>query len=362
MIEDMARNRPPYLTRDVSRHGTVRWYFRRPGFPKVRIPGDYGSAEFMAAYEAALRGAPAPTTAPARGTSTGTLAWLAVRYMETSAWSDLSPATRKQRGNILHRVVTEHGHVPASSITAESLAQSIENRSKTPAAARNFLETMRGLYRWAKKAGHVEVDPTEGVKAKRARTDGFLVWTEDDIAVFEQRWPLGTRERLAFDILLYTGFRRGDAVRLGRQHVRNGIITMRTEKTGIEVAIPVLPALAKSLAACPPGADLAYIVSSLGRAYTKESFGNWFHDVCVATGLPKRSAHGLRKACATRFVEAGATQDQLDAWMGWTGGQMASLYTRKANRSRMARAAGALLSHPNAGGTISVQPSEKKGA
>jgi integrase len=101
----------------------------------------------------------------------------------------------------------------------------------------------------------------------------------------EARWPIGTRERLALAILLYTGLRRGDAAMLGRQHVRDGIITFRTAKTGTQVTIPMLPDLAEIIAATKTG-DLAFVATPSGRPMTKESFGNWFKDTCRAAGVP----------------------------------------------------------------------------
>ena len=91
------------------------------------------------------------------------------------------------------------------------------------------------------------------------KTDGFTVWSEDDIAAYETRWPVGTRQRVWLDVLIYTGLRRGAAVRLGRQHVRNGIATVKTEKSGyrVEVSLPILPVLAKTLEAGPCG-DLTF--------------------------------------------------------------------------------------------------------
>ncbi|AZO76312.1 hypothetical protein BLM15_00915 [Bosea sp. Tri-49] len=140
---------------------------------------------------------------------------------------------------------------------------------------------------------------------------------------------------------MYTGLRRGDACQLGRQHVRNGIITIKTEKTGETVVIPVLQPLKDSIAAAPTG-DLTYIIGEHGRGFTKESFGNWFGDVCRKTNV-KGSAHGLRKAGATRAAEQGASESELEAIFGWRGGRMASLYTRKANRERLAKHAASKL-------------------
>jgi integrase len=176
--------------------------------------------------------------------------------------------------------------------------------------------------------------------------DGFHTWSQGELDRFEARWPLGTRQRLAFDLLLYTGLRRGDAVRVGRQHLRDSIIVLRTEKhrrgkAGEQVAIPILEPLAQSLAATKTG-DLTYLVTDAGQPWMKESFGNWFREACRAAGCPG-SAHGLRKAGATRAAERGASERQLMAIFGWSTGKMAQHYTRAADRMRLARDAAELL-------------------
>ena len=214
-----------------------------------------------------------------------------------------------------------------------------DRRANTPAQARHFLDAMRGLFRWAVKARLVKTDATAGVDdPPRPGSDGFPVWTEDDIAAFQARWPIGTRQRVWLDVLIYTGLRRGDAVLFGRQHVRNGVGTIKTEKTNTVVTLPILPMLAKTLDAGPCG-DLTFIAGQNGRPLTKELFGNLFRKACHAAGLQNRSAHGLRKAAATRAANAGATVAELEAIFGWTGGRMASLYTRAADRRRLAQGA-----------------------
>ncbi len=140
-----------------------------------------------------------------------------------------------------------------------------------------------------------------------------------------------------FDIFLYTGLRRGDAALLGKQHVRKSIIEIDTEKTGTRVTIPMLPELARTLKAGPTG-DLAYIVTTDGKPMSKEVIGNLFRVACRAAGINK-SAHGLRKAAATRAANAGATVAQLEAIFGWEGGRMASHYTKNADRAALAKGA-----------------------
>jgi integrase len=303
----MPRPRPPFLRREVTRHGTVVWYVRKGEGRRVRIRAAFGTPTFDAEYQAALSATPRPAKG---GPVTGSIAWLIARYQETTAWTKLSKATQRQRQQMLAHVIKTAGTKPFTQITKLSLEAARDRRSA--AQGRKFLDVMRGLFRWAVRAGIAKVDPTVGITTPAAKTTGFHVWGEDDVAAYEARWPIGTRERVWFDVLLYTGLRRGEAVRLGRQHVRDGVATLKTEKTGTEVTLPILPVLADTLAAGPCG-DLAFIAGASGGPLTKESFGNFFRAACRAAGLKNRSAHGLRKAAATRAANAGATVAQLEA-------------------------------------------------
>lgn len=336
MIMDMPRQRPPHLQREITRHATSVWYVRVGKGPRVRIRATYGTPEFNAEYAAAVAGKPIAPTGPANGT----LHWLWDRYRETGKWTALSLATRRQRENIIKHVLAASGHEPFRSITKAHLTAGRDRRSKTPAQARNFLDAMRGIFRWALEADHVTIDPTAGIKNPgRKKGPGFPIWTELEVEQYERRWPVGTRQRVWLDVLLYTGLRRGDAVLLGKQHVRQGAAILRTEKSGemITVTLPILPALAATLEAGPCG-DLTFIAGARGGPLSKEGFGNMFAEACRASGV-KKSAHGLRKIGATRAANNGATVAELEAIFGWSGGGMASLYTRAADRERLARGA-----------------------
>lgn len=329
----MPRPRPPYLCRQRTRHGAFVWYVRKGRGLRIRIREEFGTPAFMEAYHAALAGEGNAARKPKE--SAGSLAWVIARYRDSSAWAALSMATKRQRENIFLRVIKAAGDVPTSAITRAKIREAIEDRKATPFAANNFLKTMRGLFRWALDSDLISEDPTLNVKPPKMKTRGFHAWTEDEIKQFENRWPVGSRERLALAVLLYTGLRRGDAAALGRQHIRNSVIVIRTEKTNTVVAIPVLPELQAIIEASPTG-DLALIARHDGRPMVKEGFGNWFKKACEAAGVPG-SAHGLRKAGAARLANNGATVAQLEAIFGWEGGKMASLYTRTADRARLAR-------------------------
>lgn len=332
----MPRPRPKHLHRETTRHGETVWYVRRGSGPRTRLRAAYGTQEFWAAYEAALRGHPI-ADAP-KGSTVGTLGWLVARYMTSAHWTEaLSAATRAQRGGVLKETVRIAGAEPIEAITARAIREGLDRRAARPHGANNWLKTMRGLFAFAVEREYLPADPTRGVKLLGGPNDrnGFHTWTEDEVARFEIRWPLGTRERLALDLLLYTGLRRGDAARVGRPHVRDGRIRIQTEKTGQEVTIRILPPLAASIAASPVG-ELTFIAGERGRPMTKESFGNWFRDACAKAGVPGR-AHGLRKAGARRAAENGATEAELNAWFGWAEGSWESAtYVRGANRRKLA--------------------------
>jgi integrase len=318
------------LHREKTRHDNFVWYVRRGKGARVRLWSAFGTPEFQSEYEAALAGQPVVK----QRTPSGSLLWLYERYRETSNWRDLSAATRRQRENIFEGVMNAAGIQPYRSITRDIVAKGRDRRHATPSQARNFLDALRGLFRWAMEAGLVNEDPTANVKnPKRPRGEGFAVWTEEEITRYQSLWPTGTRQRVWLDVLLYTGLRRGDAVQLGRQHARNGVILFRTEKTGSEVTLPILLPLQATLAAGPVG-ELNYICGERGQKLTKESFGNLFREACRQAGIEK-SAHGIRKAAATRLAENGASQAELEAIFGWHGGTMASLYTRAADRKRL---------------------------
>lgn len=337
MTDDMRTKLPPFVYRERTRHDRMVCYFRRGKGSRTRLP-EYNSENFQEAYNAALT-QEAPTPNPKRKARAGSLAWLIARYRETSDYLALSMATRKQRDNIFKNIVETAGHSSFKDITRHTINTGKEKRRDTPAQSRNFLDALRGLFAWALEAEMVTANPTEGVKnPPRPKGDGFPAWDDADQAAYEAHWPAGSRQRVWLHVLLYTGLRRGDAVRIGRQHVRNGVATIRTEKTGTEVDITILPPLAETLAAGPTG-DLAFIAGTNGRPLTKESFGNLFREACNAAGVHK-SAHGVRKLSATRVAEAGATVAELEAMFGWSGGTMASLYTKSADRRRLSASGG----------------------
>lgn len=334
MNQAVPRPRPPYLQRHKTRHGSFAWYVKRDG-RLIRIRGEFGTDEFSAAYDAAMRG-DVPPRYGCTGKS-GSLKWLYERYRESEAWKSLSSSTRKQREAIFAQMMAKGGDEPFKGVRRKDIEASKDARSY--GSALNFLSTMRGLFKWAKKNEHVNIDPTEGVSnpTRKRNSPGYPTWTAEDVAAYEARWPIGTKERVWLHVLLYTGLRCGDAVKLGRQHFRNGIAFVRTEKTGEEVPVVMLTELQETLQAGPCG-DLAFICGSRRQPLGKSHFGEAFAAAARKAGVNK-TAHGVRKGAATTAAENEATERELDALFGWRGGRMSAVYTRAADRARLAKGA-----------------------
>jgi hypothetical protein len=94
-------------------------------------------------------------------------------------------------------------------------------------------------------------DPLAGIVCKLPKSDGYHTWTDQEIAQYRARWPLGTAARLAMELALETTSRRGDVTRVGPQRIRNGAIHIRHTKNRADVVIPVTPELQGAIDAMP---------------------------------------------------------------------------------------------------------------
>ncbi len=354
----MSRRLPKYVNGFVDRHGRAHHYFRRPGRKSVRLPGLPGSPEFMAAYNAALMGGAAHDVEThveigASRTVDGTVHALVGAYLDcsprsTSPFKTFAPSTQRKRRNLLESFRNDHGDkrlfrsrpdgTREMLLKRERMQQIINEKAARPFQQRNFLIALRGLFRWAASEGRMPDDPTLGVKTTRAKTTGYRTWSEGDIEQFEQAHPIGSRPRLALALLLYTGQRRGDVIRIGRQHIRQGILTIDQGKTDAHLEIPVHPKLQAILDATPSG-HLTFLTTIHGQPYSSGGFTNWFCSMCQKAGLKGLSAHGLRKACARRLAEMGCSAHQIAAVTGHASLSEVQRYTKAADRKWLAHEA-----------------------
>jgi integrase len=327
---------PRFVHGFIDRHGKPRFYFRRPGFEAKALHGLPYSSEFMSDYEAALAGQPQPMGV-GRFRS-GTMMALALSYFASPEFRTLRPSTQRAYRGAIERLCKEHGDKRAADLRREHVVRLMAARAEQPSAANELRKVLRVMMRHAIDVGLRADDPTRDVRAVRIRSSGFHSWTDVEIAQFEKCHPMGSRARLAFALLLYTGQRRGDVLRMGAQHVRDGALYVKQEKTGAELAIPMHSELGAIIAATPSG-HLTFLTTRYGSPFEASTFSHWFRDRCNEAGLPHCSAHGLRKAAARRLAEAGCTAHEIGAITGHASLAELVRYTKAADQRRLAEVA-----------------------
>ena len=333
----MTKVRIPYVHEYTDVRGKLRRQFRRKGFRKVNLPGAPGSPEFMVAYQAAMMQS-APEIGASK-TKAGSINDVIVKYYGSSEWSLLASSTKATYRGILERFRTQHGDKLISSLKREHINSMVDKRAGKPAAAKNFLRMVRMLMAFAVSRNMRSDNPADAVKAVKYKTQGFHSWTEEEIALYEAKHRLGTRANLALSLLLYTVQRRSDVIRMGRQHIRNGVMFVRQQKTGAELHLPVVEPLVRAIEACPSD-HLTFLTTAQGKPFTPAGFGNWFRDCCNEAGLPERcAAHGLRKAGCRRLAEAGMSANQIMSISGHVTLKEVATYTKAAEQRKLAESA-----------------------
>ncbi len=327
------RNPFPGVTRMVDRHGKVRWRFRAKSGFTTYLPGPYNSAEFRAAYEAAVQGS---KVRPNRSTAAhGTFAWLIEEYIRSAKYADLSDGRRRSLRSLLDWIRGKVGDLPFNRMTPLHVERLMAKKDG-PVAANNVKKTLSILFNYAVKhslAGQ-KVNPASHADTRKTGGDGFYTWTRADVAKFLDHHGPGTKARLAMLIFYYTGAARGDASRLGWQNVKNGRIAFKRGKTGGEVDMPIAQPLAEDLDRLPKD-QMLFLTHGRGLPYRPETLGMWFKDRCIEAGLPQCTSHGLRKAAATILAEGAGTEHEVMAFLGHKTPKEGATYTKKASRARL---------------------------
>lgn len=342
----MARKRrlDPFVSSFVDRHGKERFRFRRRGFSVMLPPPS--SREYRAAYKAALEGLVKiqPRTAAGTVDDLVTRFYASAQFRRGSEqWQGLVRSTlepfREQLRNDMVRDF-RFDHIEALLMAKAQKRQVGKRIIGGPAAAARLREQLIRLFDLAIKLRWRADNPAEQAELPvKLDRGGFHSWTEGEIAAFQKRHALGSKARLAMEIMLWTGLRRSDTVRIGPQHVRDGRIILTAGKTGKAVDMIAAPDLVAAIKAMPAVGMTTLLVTEYGKPFSVAGFGSWFRDRCDEAGLPQCTAHGLRKALARRGADLGATQQQLKALGQWSSDRDVATYTADAEQRALADAA-----------------------
>ncbi|WP_165420849.1 tyrosine-type recombinase/integrase [Rhizobium ruizarguesonis] len=333
-----------------------RYYFRAPGRQKVRLHQAPGTDEFTDEVACARLGIPyvppgekpAPKPQAPREAKAGTIDWLIGEYKSRTV-GKINPLLWSRRANMLEEIA-EHrfgkkkarvGGLPFVDLKRRHVLKMRDELRSTPGAQNEVKRSLSAMFSWAIDNDLAETNPAAKIKLLYSG-DGYHTWTVAEVHQYEERHLAGSKARLAMHLALYTGLRLDSLAIVGRQHVRDGQLTIRPEKTkkssGVVIDIPVLAELQKTIDESETG-NLTFLITEFGKPFTTNGLGNKMRDWCDQAGLPHCTTHGLRKAGATIAAENGATDEELMAIFGWTTKNQTTVYTKKARRKKIAAGA-----------------------
>lgn len=338
----MTRLDLPYLWAAKGK-ARLYHYYRRDG-QRIPIsaadgarlsPGDPG---FLTAYEKIHASFEAPAAA---GMAKGSLGELIQHFRSSPEFLELSAKARNDYGIYLDILRRDYGDLPIKTMPRDFVLEMRDAYAATPRKANYLLQTLRRIFNYAldrPKTFGVTVNPA--AKPRQLKTgDGHRPWEEWEIATFRTHWPADTWERVAFELLLNTGQRRGDVAAMMRQHYQAGEIRVKQSKTGQALTVPASRDLAAVLEPWLAGHNhMAMLPGSRGdqgKPLTADAFSHRMTDAIIGAGLKQgledggATIHGLRYTAATRLRELGLDWEQVADVTGHQTAEMARKYMRQ---------------------------------
>ena len=359
---------PPYVFILPSRHGNGKsnCYFRRDG-TYTALHGEYqyrpsggsdglfyyeASPEWWASYGAALNGEPPPdrTDRGSSRTKKGSFRDVISAYKTTNAYKLGARSSIEHRNSAIKYILEtlDLGDVPVASMKLSQLEAIIEHRgNEAYGSAIALLTVFRALF---ERARRMDID-VEGnialsipIPKPKEKPQGYLDWSEELIARYQQRHPLGSMARVGIEVFLNNGFRIGDTCRVGWWAVKDGVISdFITEKTGKKITVEIGPDLAAAIAAMgglpSRGENVPWIVGPRG-SYVTRSFRRVFRQWMTEAGIPSEySPHGLRHSVARRLMDAEVPIEDAMTVTGHTDRKIFLHYAKKRDEARASKRA-----------------------
>lgn len=317
--------------------GHTRYYFRPRGRKGVPMPDALkDSPVFLRAYSDAMDAYQAGTEG-----LQGSIAETVTAYLKSDHYSTRAKSTREVWRRYLDHIKKTYGKAKILDLEARHIRQALAKFSAHE--ANNRLKAWRALCKFALNSGRIDRNPAaEVTKRETPKTDGHEPWTRADVAAFRKHWPIGTDQRLAFEVMHHTGCAIADALQLGDKNIRDGWIIHNRQKSTSPSACPFrggpdwfepTDMLHKCLAA-RNAKHLVWITTRRGAPRSAKAASQWFSAACRAAGVAK-TAHGIRKHRAAIFRENGATPDQRMAILGHETTAQEAHYSKSADLRRI---------------------------
>lgn len=335
---------PKYVSMFLDRHGKERCKFRKVGCKTYNFTHPYGTSAFTEEYRRCIDSIRCSEGVARTSPTYQSIDDLVTRYLQSGDFRrQAKQVTLSKNRAIIERFRTKYGQLSAVEVEFQHLDKIItgerekRNNGKRGGdfAAQKLRKELKRLFRYAVKLGWISRNPVEFVEPITTKSDGHHTWTEDEIVQFQAHWPLGTRQRLAMELMLWTAKRVDDARKLGPQHISRGELQTRDTKTGKPNSIPIAPQLRRAIDAIET-MNLCFVVTNYGAPYSQKGLSQAFSKWCDDAGLNHCSAHGLRKAISRRMAESHATNPEMKSVTQHSGDAELAIYIRHASQRALA--------------------------
>lgn len=347
----------PYLNVFSDRHGRTRAYYRRSG-QRIPIQGEAGSPEFLTEYAHVHQTFETPVRAAMD--APGTFGHLVAAYLGSAEFDGLRDSSKTEYRRHLERAREKLGKIRLTGISKPVVIEYRDSLRATPRTANNALAYLKQLLNFAVEREMIPINPAASVKRLRDPGEGWQPWP----AAALERFAADSKgaARIAFYLGLYTGQRRADCLAMRWGDITNRTISVRQQKTGARVQIPIDFRLEREIEAARQAAEkrvqeraaagksaalpLTIVHRQNGQPYTDDGFGTiWNREQhrLQCNGLP---FHGLRKNAVIALLEVGCSRDEVMAITGHATDEMVTHYSRQIDQGKMAARAIAKRERP----------------
>ena len=288
----------------------VYWYHRASG---KRLPGEYGSPEFVAALSEAQAAKPDRTD--------GTLAGLIRKFEGTAKWRKLRESTQKEYRRIFTFWDGKFGTVPYRALEAKLFRQKVlewhdDFSAAKPREADNRVTILARVLSWGAKDGPLTVNILDGFERAYESDRSEKIWLPHHVEAFLA--VASPEMQLAMMLALHTGQRQADIRRMAWSNYDGEKITIRQGKGKRLVTIPCTAALKATLDSMKRRGALI-LTTKTGRAFEKRYFGRQWEAAFTAARInDDLHFHDIRGTTVTMLFEAGCTVAEAASITGHT--------------------------------------------
>jgi len=292
------------------------YYYAYKGGP--RLPGEYGTAAFIAAF---IDAANAKDRKIAAGPEI--VLTLLNGYQNSAEFSVLADRTKSDYIKHIKKIEERFRDFPNSAMSDKRTrgifkAWRDELARKSLRQADYAFTVLARVLSWSLDRGLIDANPCEksGRLYRGERSES--VWTIDHEVAYWKNAP--PHLHLPLLLGLWTGQREGDLLKLCWSQYDGSHIRLRQSKTGKRVIIPVGKSLRFALDALKakrsPRVNDTILLNTRGQAWTGNGFSSSFRKATAHCGIEDLTFHDTRGTAVTRLALAGASVPQIATFTG----------------------------------------------